>query len=68
MIAGSPEESNDERLPVYVRHNSKNNQVLVLLHLPKQMTVEVNDFNERPTVSCYAIISIFNVIFYVVNS
>ena len=32
------------------------------------MTVEVNDFNEPPTVSCYAIIWIFNVIFYVVNS
>ena len=32
------------------------------------MTVEVNDFNEPPAVSCYAIIWIFNVIFYVVNS
>ena len=32
------------------------------------MTVEVNDFNEPPTVRCYAIIWIFNVIFYVVNS
>ena len=40
----------------------------MLLHLPKQMRVEVNDFNEPPTVSCYAIIWIFNVIFYVVNS
>ena len=56
MIAGSPEESNDERLPVYVRHYSKNNQVLVLLHLPKPMTVEVNDFDILPTESCYAII------------
>ena len=56
MIAGSPEESNDERLPVYVRHYSKNNQVLVLLHLPKPMTVEVDDFDILPTESCYAII------------
>ena len=32
------------------------------------MTVEVDDFNKPPTVSCYAIIWIFNVIFYVVNS
>ena len=40
----------------------------MLLHLPKPMTVEVDDFNILPTESCYAIIWIFNVIFYVVNS
>ena len=40
----------------------------MLLHFPKPMTVEVDDFNKPPTVSCYAIIWIFNVIFYVVNS
>ena len=36
--------------------------------MPKPMTVEVDDFDILPTESCYAIIWIFNVIFYVVNS